>query len=210
VAEAAPTEDEWLVSEPRLERFVADVRAIFRTQAPIEQRLSAAEPVFRELLLTDGWLPPDFQHGDPASGMGGGIGTWLLYRSAERDLSLFALVVDPGSATPVHDHLAWGLIGLYRGRQREAVFRHRHGAPSIQLADERDLDRGGIYHLIPPEGDIHAVSTISPEPSISIHLLGSDIGCIWRHRYDLDAGTVHDFRSGYSNRACEEAASEQA
>ncbi|MBV8085775.1 MAG: hypothetical protein JO247_13280, partial [Chloroflexi bacterium] len=130
--------------------------------------------------------------------------------SAARDLSLFALVVDPGSATPVHDHLASGLVGLYRGRQRESVFRHAHGSAAVELAEERELDRGGIYQLIPPEGDIHAVSTISSEPSISIHLLGSDIGCIWRHRYDVDAGTVHDFRSGYSNRACEEAASEQA
>jgi predicted metal-dependent enzyme (double-stranded beta helix superfamily) len=53
--------------------------------------------------------------------MGGGIGQWLVFRSAARDLCLFALVVPPGAATPVHDHLAWGLVGLYRGEQEETV-----------------------------------------------------------------------------------------
>jgi predicted metal-dependent enzyme (double-stranded beta helix superfamily) len=47
--------------------------------------------------------------------MGGGIGQWLLYRAGDGSLSLFSLVVPPGSETPIHDHLAWGLVGLYRG-----------------------------------------------------------------------------------------------
>ncbi|HVF03066.1 MAG TPA: hypothetical protein VNA27_17215 [Rubrobacteraceae bacterium] len=40
------------------------------------------------------------------AGWGGGIGQWLVFRSAARDLCLFALVVPPGAATPVHNHLA--------------------------------------------------------------------------------------------------------
>lgn len=34
-------------------------------------------------------------------------------------MCLFSLVVPPGSMTPVHDHLAWGLVGLYKGNQDE-------------------------------------------------------------------------------------------
>ena len=56
------------------------------------------------------------------SGMGSGIGTWLLYRAGDGSLALSALVVPPGAQTPVHDHLAWGLVGLYRGTQDEDVF----------------------------------------------------------------------------------------
>ena len=41
----------------------------------------------------------------------------LIFRAADRSLSLFSLVVPPGAATPIHDHLAWGLVGLYRGEQ---------------------------------------------------------------------------------------------
>ena len=54
--------------------------------------------------------------------MGGGIGQWLLYRAEDESLSLFALVVPSGSSTPVHDHLAWGLVGLYRGEQDEEIY----------------------------------------------------------------------------------------
>ena len=196
--------DEWLMHEPRVERFVGEVQRIFRQPASIEQRLAEARPIFRELLLQDGWLPPEFAARCEDSGMGEGIGTWLIYRSGESDLGLFSLVVEPGKETPVHDHLCWGLVGLYRGRQNERVYRKRPDGRGVDLLEERHLDRGGIYDLIPPEGDIHSVATISSEPSISIHMLGGDVGCIWRHRYDVQAGTIHDFRSGYSNRKCDD------
>ncbi|HLG72430.1 MAG TPA: hypothetical protein VK009_18590 [Chloroflexota bacterium] len=198
--------DEWLMQEPRVERFVGEVKRIFREPVSVEQRLAAARPLLHDLLLQDDWLPPAFAARCEDSGMGEGIGTWLMFRSGEGDMGLFSLVVDPGKETPVHDHLCWGLVGLYRGRQNERVYRRRPGSEAVDLIDERLLERGGIYDLIPPEGDIHSVATISDEPSVSIHLLGGDIGCIWRHRYDVQAGTIHDFRSGYSNRACDEEA----
>jgi hypothetical protein len=39
-------------------------------------------------------------------------------------------------------------------------------------------------------------------PSVSLHLLGSDIGCVWRHRYEPERHLVHPFRSSYSNVPC--------
>ena len=53
---------------------------------------------------------------------------WLLYRAGDGSLSLFSLVVPPGAETPVHDHLAWGLVGLYRGTQDEEIFASGDGA----------------------------------------------------------------------------------
>ncbi len=197
--------DEWLMREVRVERFVDQVKRIFRQPGSIEQRLGLARPIFRELLLQDGWLPSSFaRRCEEETGMGEGIGTWLIFRTGEGDMGLFSLVVDPGKSTPVHDHLCWGLVGLYRGRQKENVYRRLPDGHTLELIEERELDRGGIYDLIPPEGDIHSVQTISDQPSVSIHLLGGDIGCMWRHRFDVDAGTVHDFRSGYSHRQCDD------
>ncbi|MFN8533583.1 MAG: hypothetical protein U0556_08560 [Dehalococcoidia bacterium] len=197
---------EWKSNDPLVREFVSQVGSIFAGDAPIEDRLAQARPIFEQLLRTDGWLDEPFQHGDPTSGMGGGIGTWLLYRSADDTLALFSLVVDPGKSTPVHDHLRWGLIGLYRGRQLEQFYRRIDDRGGLALVQERECERGEIYDLLPPEGDIHSVTTISDTPSISIHLLGGDIGCIWRHRFDLEAGEAHPFRSGYSNAPCDERA----
>lgn len=197
-------EGEWKTDNPVVRKFVQDVGAIFASDRSIEERLASARPIFARLLHTDGWLEERYQRGDPTSGMGGGIGTWLLFRSAHDDLALFSLVVDPGKSTPVHDHLRWGLIGLYRGRQLERFYRKVDDRGGLALVYERECVHGDIYELIPPEGDIHSVTTISDEPSISIHLLGGDIGCIWRHRFDLEAGEALPFRSGYSNAPCDE------
>ena len=109
----------------------------------------------------------------------------------------------PGSATPIHDHLAWGLVGLYRGEQDEEIYAERDGA--LSLVERRALVPGDFYALIPPTDDIHRVRTTSAETSVSVHLLTNDTGCVWRHAYD-ESGEVKPFRSGYVNVACDEEA----
>jgi predicted metal-dependent enzyme (double-stranded beta helix superfamily) len=110
-------------------------------------------------------------------------------------------VVPPGSETPVHDHLAWGLVGLYRGAQDEEIF-----DDTLALVERRALAAGDFYALIPPRDDIHRVRTTSAETSVSIHLLTNDTGCVWRHAYDPSSGEARPFRSGYVNVACDEEA----
>ena len=132
--------------------------------------------------------------------MGGGIGQWLLCRAHDGSLSLFSLVVPPGAQTPVHDHLAWGLVGLYRGAQDEEIYARRDGR--LELVERRALETGDFYVLIPPRDDIHRVRTTSDVTSVSIHLLTNDTGCVWRHAYDPATGKAKPFRSGYVNVAC--------
>jgi predicted metal-dependent enzyme (double-stranded beta helix superfamily) len=200
--------DEFIVDTPRLHRFVADVRAVLGRVASQAEALEQLRPILAELLAEDGWLPDEWAApADASKGMGGGIGQWLLFRSKDADLSLFSLVVPGWRSTPVHDHLAWGLVGLYRGEQAETVFRRlddgsREGVAELQTVGRNMLQRGGIYDLIPPDGDIHSVVTIGEEPSVSIHLLANDAGCIWRHAFDPPTRTVRPFRSGYTNRDC--------
>src|ERR671929_48758 len=55
--------------------------------------------------------------------------------------------------------------------------------------------RPAFSRLLAPDGDIHYVKTVSERPSVSIHLLANDTGCVLRHKYDPDAGTVVAFRS---------------
>ncbi|HLI29427.1 MAG TPA: hypothetical protein VKZ60_20360 [Chloroflexota bacterium] len=203
--------DEFWLDTPLLRAFVADVRATLECHADdIARGLEALRPRFAALLADPHWLPDAYAAVNPSSGMGGGIGQWLLYRAADRSLSLFSLVVPPGASTPVHDHLAWGLVGLYRGVQEEVVYRRLDSGgedtdrADLQRVAVRRLEPGDFYTLLPPEGDIHAVTTQSDIPSVSIHLLGNDVGCIWRHAYDPAAGRVRRFRSGYSNAPCPE------
>jgi predicted metal-dependent enzyme (double-stranded beta helix superfamily) len=113
--------------------------------------------------------------------MGSGITLWLLYRALDGSLALSALVVRPGAETPVHDHLAWSLVGLYRGEQEEEVFVRRDdgstdGRADLAVAERRRLRQGDFCELL-PDVDIHRVRTVSDASSVSLHLLGLDNGC---------------------------------
>jgi len=194
-------EDEWVLGTPFVRHFIAEVRAIVAREASPSDALRAIDPHFRELLGDQDWLPDEYQRDAPESGMGGGIGQWLLFRAADRSLSFFSLVVPPGSMTPVHDHLAWGVVGLYRGNQDEEFY--RPGGGSLDLIRRRPLEPGDYYTLLPPRDDVHRVRTTSATTSVSIHLLANDTGCVLRHTYDEQTGEAKPFRSGYVNAACE-------
>ena len=106
-----------------------------------------------------------------------------------------------GSQTPIHDHLAWGLVGLYRGTQHEEIYA-RDDDGNLSRTEARALEPGDFYALLPPRDDIHRVRTTSPETSVSLHLLTNDTGCVWRHAFDEHTGEETPFRSGYVNVEC--------
>lgn len=194
--------DEYLLDTPVVRGFVDAVRASIEQSDGPADAIDRIRPRFDELLADPDWLPDRYREPAPESGMGGGIGQWLLYRAGDGSMSLFSLVVPPDAQTPVHDHLAWGLVGLYRGTQDEEIYAHEAG--ELRLSERRSLSPGEFYALLPPRDDIHRVRTTSPETSVSIHLLANDTGCVWRHAYDPESGEQRPFRSGYVNAPCEE------
>jgi 3-mercaptopropionate dioxygenase len=110
-------------------------------------------------------------------------------------------------ATPVHNHLAWGLVGLYEGDQEEEEYelysRDGQGGPaSLKLRVCRTLRKGDFYELVPPWNDVHRVRTISSTPSVSLHLLANDLGCVVRRKFDPETSRSEPFRSGWSNAPC--------
>jgi 3-mercaptopropionate dioxygenase len=203
--------DEFILDTPVVRTFIGKVQQALQQAAPTDA-LELIRADFVALLADQTWLPAEYRAAAEQSGMGGGIATWLIYRATDGGLSLFALVVPPGSATPVHDHLAWGFVGLYQGTQEEEVFRlepggHGDHAP-LTLSERNALTPGALYKLLPPHGDIHRVITTSDIASVSIHLLGNDTGCVWRHAYTPEEQRVRAFRSGWSNVACLEEANQ--
>ena len=195
------SEDEFVLDNPLMRDFVASIRARLQLASTPAEACSVIEQPFRELLANEDWLPSRYQEPATQGGMGGGIGQWLLFRAADRSLCMFSLVVPPGSMTPIHDHLAWGLIGLYRGTQDEEFYRPDEA--SLVAQQRRPLATGDLYALIPPGNDIHRVRTTSSVTSVSIHLLANDTGCVLRHTFDETTGQASPFRSGYVNAECE-------
>lgn len=204
-----PVPGEYVLDTPPMRSFIGAVQEIRRTTPDPRAAVATIRPHFAALLADPDWLPPQYQERSAESGMGSGIGMWLLYRADDGSLAFSSLVVPAGAQTPVHDHLAWGLVGLYRGTQDEEVFARQddgrtEGRADLRLVARHALKPGDFYDLL-PENDIHRVRTTSDVTSVSLHLLGNDNGCIWRHRFDPDAGRVEPFRSGWLNVPCAEA-----
>lgn len=197
----------FLVDVPEIRGLIDETQRLTKAIPDTRKRVDALRPAFAQLLAADNWLPDEYASPDLKSGMGGGIGQYALYRAEDGSLCLFSLVIPPGSQTPIHDHLAWGLIGVYRGVQDETVYRRLddggdEGRADLQVARQQTVTHGQFYTLLPPLDDIHYVKTVSDVPSVSIHLLANDTACVTRHRFDAATGIVTPFRSGYSNAKC--------
>jgi predicted metal-dependent enzyme (double-stranded beta helix superfamily) len=190
----------FLVDTPQIRALIEETRRVTAAIPDVAARVEALRPAYAALLAADGWLPDSCAVPDETSKMGGGIGQYALYRAEDKSLCLFSLVVPAGAATPVHDHLAWGLVGVYRGNQDEEFYRPQAGR--LELVRRRPLDPGDFYALLPPRDDVHRVRTTSAQTSVSIHLLANDTGCVWRHTYDEQTGEPRPFRSGYVNAEC--------
>jgi predicted metal-dependent enzyme (double-stranded beta helix superfamily) len=197
----------FLVDTAELRALIVETERMMRSSADPTSCVEALKPAFARLLSTNDWLPDQMAQPDEKSRMGDGIGQYALYRAEDGSLCLFSLVVPAGASTPVHDHLAWGLVGVYRGEQDETVYRRLDDGSNpaqarLEVAKRQELRPGDLYALLPPTDDIHYVKTISESASISIHLLANDTACVWRHKYDPASGAVTPFRSGYANAPC--------
>ncbi|HEX9868484.1 MAG TPA: VOC family protein [Candidatus Tectomicrobia bacterium] len=185
-----------------LKAFIAEVEQVVASSEDRRDTIARLKPGFATLLADSTWLHADFRQL-----VAGRFVQYAIYRAEDASLSVMAMVVPSGVATPVHDHRAWGLVGVYQGRQREKVYRRlddgsRRDFADLQQIAENILSPGDVTTLLPPEGDIHMIETISAEASISIHILGNDIGCEQRHRYDVEHKAVQGFKSGYINTSC--------
>ena len=185
-----------------LDRFIADVTRIAAEDSDRAVTIEKIKPLFVKLLEDRTFLAEEYKQVIPHR-----FAQYALYRADDRSLSLMSMVVPPRETTPVHDHLAWGLVGVYQGVQKETIYRRLDDGTQPEFAEleevgSRILEPGDITTLLPPDGDIHKIETVSEGASISIHLLGNDIGCELRHAYHPKQKSIRPFRSGYQNVPC--------
>lgn len=141
------------------------------------------------------WLPEACAHASARAHR-----QYLLHRDLLERFSVVSFVWGPGSTTPVHDHTVWGLVGMYRSQ--ELCDEYECGADGQVRARGHchTLRPGMIEAVSPPLGDWHRVSNgLSDHSSISIHVYGSNIRAVHRHKLNAASGAVESFISGYSS-----------
>jgi 3-mercaptopropionate dioxygenase len=178
---------------PRFEAFVRQVEQAHAAPANEPQVLDAVGAAMRSLVAQDDWLPAALARPDPQY-----YRQYLLHLDPAGRFSVVSFVWGPGQRTPVHDHLAWGVIGMLRGAELTQSYRLVDGR-LLPAGDSQRLEPGDVAAVSPTIGDIHRVSNAHADRvSVSIHAYGTDIGRQERHVFDPETGQAKGFVSGYS------------
>lgn len=117
----------------------------------------------------------------------------LVHAEEDGSMSLYCLVWTPGQWTPVHDHGAWGLVGVVRGALQERAFIRTD--PMEREDNGIILRRGGTCVLSPgsvttfvanPDHIHRAGVPRNADPTVTLHLYGRNMD---RYNiYDLELG----------------------
>jgi 3-mercaptopropionate dioxygenase len=172
-----------------LDQIVSEERADLRAL------VGRARECLTRLLADISWLAPGYC--EPAAQ---GSVQYLLHRHPGDLYTVTGVVFPVGYSTSVHDHTAWGLIGVWRGQEQEERFTRvddgsRPGWAELRFVDSVRNSPGAVTHLIPPHEEIHRIRNLSPYPSCSIHVYGGNLDGKLRHQFDLETGQVSDFRT---------------
>jgi predicted metal-dependent enzyme (double-stranded beta helix superfamily) len=154
-----------------------------------------AKALLKELIASDDWLPEFYTVPHPQY-----YQQYLLYADPLERFSVVSFVWGPGQATPIHDHMVWGLIGMLRGSEKGQRYERDNNGKLTPIGHEEALMPGDIDEVSPTIGDIHIVkNAFVDKTSISIHVYGGNIGGVKRHVYDPSSGAIKNFVSGYSS-----------
>ena len=180
-----------------MDRFIGEVRRIVRAGGSEEEITARVAEGMKGLLDEPDLLAPEQMRVKEK-----GFTLNRIHIEADDSFSLGVGVWDVGQTTPIHDHGTWGVIGIYRGMEREESFRREgaremEGRVRIVPAGERLARPGDIFVCCTTDQDVHRVSCASDEPVIGIHVYGGDLAKIPRLRYDPDTGAVAPFQTGW-------------
>jgi predicted metal-dependent enzyme (double-stranded beta helix superfamily) len=163
--------------------------------------VAEATPHFEELLADMSWLDEKFQQPQE-----GGIANYMLAKAVDDSWTVVSTVWWPDYGTPVHDHMIWGMVGVWNGMELERRYHRvddgsRPGYAEMQEIGVAYNRPGDVSGLVPPDDDYHLIHNPTDKPSCSIHVYGGSLDGVLRHSYNLETGEITEFRSRY-NIAC--------
>ncbi|MFC5703901.1 cysteine dioxygenase family protein [Cohnella faecalis] len=183
-------------------RLESSIAGIVSEETDYRAIIDKVRPLLQELLTDDQLLPEHYRKPLPNK-----YAQYLLYRPENEAFSVIAFVWGPGQTAPVHDHLVWGLVGIYRGSVIEKRYRRfdvgEDGQPQYAIKEIAEVraDQGDITFVYPPDHDIHGVSNPFDEIAVTVHIYGTDIGKQLRHIHDVATGQSRDVVTRHDNEA---------
>ncbi|OJF18413.1 MAG: hypothetical protein A6D91_06460 [Bacillaceae bacterium G1] len=182
-----------------LHEFDRSLREVMQTTQEYPEIVERARPLLKKLLSAPHLLPEEYRRSRPDK-----YRQYLLYKPEDEAFSVIGFVWGPGQTSPVHDHLTWGLVGMYEGAIAEKRFRRLDDRTDPARAVLQEIETvyaraGDISFVYPDQADIHQVYNPYEEVAISIHVYGTDIGKRERHVYDLQTGAIRPVVTKHEN-----------
>jgi predicted metal-dependent enzyme (double-stranded beta helix superfamily) len=179
--------------------FIADVKTILAEGGPTEANLERIADRMRELVKN-----PEVAGAEATSNVHvGGSGSAPVFHDEASGLTLMRARFGPEAMTPIHNHGSWGVVGVYRGRDRYQVWRRKDGAADarpgsadVELVEERILEPGEAVVLPPPPQDIHAQQGHDGTTVHELVLFGANLRGRPRLYFDPEAKTAVEVTPG--------------
>lgn len=177
---------------PMLQRLIRRVEAATRANRGAEQVQAVLEDALRS---SSDWLGAEYQQL-----RGNDSATYPLYESDTGRFCVVSLVIREGVTLPVHDHGAWAVLGIYKGRVKETWYQRLDdgNTPGIaRLAPERTFihERGAAGVL--PEGQIHTATALGSSPAVTIQIYGTTLDKQGRTRFEVEAKRAVPYEAHY-------------
>ena len=182
-----------MTGEYGIRELVTDARAVMEGPGRLTDRQAVVDrlrPLLERALHGAGWTDQEFR--TEVDGRPG----YRYYVNEDGSLQIYGVLFRQGRPTPVHDHVTWGLIGVYSGEQRTTRYWRRDdgsvpGTCHVDLRSDEVLAHGAVYELLPPH-DIHRIEVVSPGEGLSIHVLGADLKRQRRRIFDPETATCEE------------------
>jgi predicted metal-dependent enzyme (double-stranded beta helix superfamily) len=177
--------------------FIADVKAILAAEGASEAGQERIATRMRAFVRHPDVLAA---HEELKGNVHTGRQSAPLYTD-DTGLTLVRARFGPEAMTPIHNHGSWGIVGVYRGRDRYQVWRRlddgsRPGQARVELVEERIMGPGDVAVLPPPPQDIHAQQGDGGEPAYEFVLFGKNAMLLPRLYFDPERGAAREVVPG--------------
>jgi predicted metal-dependent enzyme (double-stranded beta helix superfamily) len=180
-----------------IDAFIGQVQRILATTGPTDEGLEQIAERMRAFVRDESVLAA---HEDVTGNIHTGRQSTPLYQDDD-GLTLVRARFGPEAMTPIHSHGSWGVIGVYRGRDRYQTWRRLDsgtgaGEAQVELVDERVLEPGDVVILPAPPQDIHAQQGVDGEAAYEFVLFGANTMILPRLYFDPERGTAEEVMPG--------------
>jgi predicted metal-dependent enzyme (double-stranded beta helix superfamily) len=180
-----------------VDAFIGDVKSILAEHGESDTAMQQIAGRMEAFISDDTVLAA---HEDTSGNIHTGRQSTPLYQD-DTGLPLVRARFGPEAMTPIHSHGSWGVIGVYKGRDRYQVWRRLDdgtgdGDAVVELIEERILEPGDVVLLPPPPQDIHAQQGHDGEAAYEFVLFGADAMTLPRLYFDPEHRTAREVMPG--------------